>query len=60
MKSIKDYLPKKEKKVFIQGRIPESLYLELKDRLAEMGLSWNQYLEAVGKRFTDELKTKKN
>lgn len=57
MKKITDYFHKKETDlVFIQAKIPRSIYDALKVELEKRKISWNKYLIAVSKRFLDEMK----
>lgn len=57
MKKITDYLDKREEQlVFIQGKIPRSLYDELKTELNRLDISWSKYLIAVSRRFVEEVK----
>jgi len=43
----------KEDSVFIQGRIPKSLFKEISKILEERNLSWSKYLIAVTNHFLD-------
>jgi hypothetical protein len=55
--NIKSYLPtKNERLVFVQGKVPESLYNAVKAELEKHDLSWSEFLIAVSKRFVEDLR----
>jgi hypothetical protein len=59
MKSIKDYLPKKQETVLMQARVPESLAQKVRVVLKKEHISLTDLFEAMLNRFLDEMEKKK-
>lgn len=54
-KNIRDYLPKKEEEMLIQGKISKPLYDRVKVILERENLTWTATIEACLENFADEL-----
>lgn len=60
MKTVQDYLPIKSKdQIMVQGRVPASIWKQVKEVMNRDNLSWAAVLTASLRRFLDEIpKTK--